>query len=566
MQKRILIIRLGSLGDVILTSPTVLNLRLAFPEAQIDFLTKERFAEIVRRFDGVDTVVTIPNKPSLGEYLKILYRLDEDNYTTVVDLHRNSRSWLARKMLHAPETVMYNKRRVEREQIVRRKKIPESWPHTIDMYNKAVLELGAEPVVRRPIIKYDRTKSNKEYIVIAPGAAHETKRWPAERFSEVAHKVHQETGLKTKWVVASSDYPKGIDLASVVTDFIEPVVDRNLTEIIELLSNAKLVISNDTGLAHLSSAVGTELIVLFGPTHPSLGFAPRGLRDEVIGVNESCSPCSLHGSKVCIREERFCFTRISTDAVATRALAKLSETSGERALFLDRDGTLIVEKNYLSHPDAVELIPGVAEALRKAKKAGYKLIIVSNQSGVARGFFQIEEVERVMGRTLELFSAEHVEFDGVYFCPHHPDGNVRDFSIKCECRKPNPAMIEQAVIELGIDLRRSVVIGDSLVDYNLARGVGARGMIVRTGYGKTTEQKLASQIPENVNVVFDSLGDAVESLMEQRPLLDWEDPINYSMFINLIQPFTINLGTPKNNTPLSDLSNRSSKENRSKDD
>jgi D-glycero-D-manno-heptose 1,7-bisphosphate phosphatase len=243
-----------------------------------------------------------------------------------------------------------------------------------------------------------------------------------------------------------------------------------------------------------------------------LGFSPRGLDDRVIEVDEYCRPCSLHGRKPCYREERFCFTRISPEYVA-RLAGEMLDTQITRspALIVDRDGTVMVDKHFLSDPRQVELIDGSTEALRRAGAAGYKIVIISNQSGVARGYFGIEEVERVNARLLQVLAGEGVHVDAIYYCPHHSKEGVQpEFSIDCNCRKPGSGMAERAAAELGIDLRRSMVVGDSLSDLYLGRVIGCPSLLVRTGYGAKEELKLKASGEDTACLVFDNLFGAIE--------------------------------------------------------
>lgn len=149
---------------------------------------------------------------------------------------------------------------------------------------------------------------------------------------------------------------------------------------------------------------------------------------------------------------------------------------GRRALFLDRDGTIIEDVGYPREPEKVVLLPGAAESLRAARAAGFALVVVSNQSGVARGRITPEEAAAVQARVEELFAAEGVTFDGVYFCFHGPDDG-------CACRKPAPGMLRTAARELDVDLARSVLVGDKTSDLEAARAASARA--VAFGFSST---------------------------------------------------------------------------------
>jgi D-glycero-D-manno-heptose 1,7-bisphosphate phosphatase len=170
------------------------------------------------------------------------------------------------------------------------------------------------------------------------------------------------------------------------------------------------------------------------------------------------------------------------------------------AAFLDRDGTVIVERQFLSRPEDVELIPGAARALKRLAEAGFALVLVTNQSGIARGLFGEEEYRAVQARLADLLRDAGVRLDGEYHCPHHPD-----FTGPCNCRKPAPGLFLQAARDLGLDLAGSVYIGDRLRDVLPGLALGGRAFLVRTGYGR--EEAVAA--PAAVEVV-DGVAEAAE--------------------------------------------------------
>jgi D-glycero-D-manno-heptose 1,7-bisphosphate phosphatase len=152
----------------------------------------------------------------------------------------------------------------------------------------------------------------------------------------------------------------------------------------------------------------------------------------------------------------------------------------KRFVLVDRDGTLNVEKQYLSSPDQLELLPGAAPALKRLQQAGWGICLVTNQSGIARGYFDLERVAKVHQRLVEMLAQFDVQLDGIYLCPHGPDD-------QCNCRKPLPGMIHQAIAAHGFNPLQAWVIGDKEVDVGLGHAVGARSILVRTGYGKCYE-------------------------------------------------------------------------------
>ena len=165
-----------------------------------------------------------------------------------------------------------------------------------------------------------------------------------------------------------------------------------------------------------------------------------------------------------------------------------------RAVFLDRDGTLIEEADYLSDPERVVLLPGAASALSDLRDAGFALVIVTNQSGIARGLYGEGEYRAVAKRLDDLLAGAGAPVDATLYCPHHPD-----FGPVCECRKPAAGMFRQAARELGLDLADSYYVGDKALDVTPARELGGVGVLVRTGYGADE----ADRVPAGTAVVED---------------------------------------------------------------
>ncbi|MGE5140552.1 MAG: D-glycero-alpha-D-manno-heptose-1,7-bisphosphate 7-phosphatase [Rudaea sp.] len=151
------------------------------------------------------------------------------------------------------------------------------------------------------------------------------------------------------------------------------------------------------------------------------------------------------------------------------------------AVFVDKDGTLIEDVPYNVDPDLIRLVPGAAESLRRLQRLGFKIAVVSNQSGVARGLFAERELGDVENRLRQLLSEGEVHLDGWYYCPHHPEGIVREYAIQCECRKPAPGLLLRATEELGIDLSGSWMIGDILNDVEAGIRAGCKTILLDNG-------------------------------------------------------------------------------------
>ncbi len=180
----------------------------------------------------------------------------------------------------------------------------------------------------------------------------------------------------------------------------------------------------------------------------------------------------------------------------------------KRAVFIDRDGTINVEKDYLYLPSEFEFLPGATEAIRRLNGAGYLVVVVSNQSGVARGFYNEEDVLQLHRHIATLLEECGGKVDAWYFCPHHPSGRG-SYALPCRCRKPLPGMLLEAARRHDIDLENSIMIGDKAVDVEAGRAAGCRSILVRTGYGCEEEGKLSTETE-----VYDDLLAAVERITE----------------------------------------------------
>lgn len=154
------------------------------------------------------------------------------------------------------------------------------------------------------------------------------------------------------------------------------------------------------------------------------------------------------------------------------------------AVFLDRDGTVNVEVDYLADPAQLELIPGVAKAIARLNAAGLAVVLVTNQSGIARGMLSEERLAEIHERLAEMLAPEGARLDHIEYCPHHPTIGGERYGRECDCRKPAPGMLRSACEALELDLERSWVVGDSLRDLSAGETLGVRGILVRTGKGQ----------------------------------------------------------------------------------
>jgi D-glycero-D-manno-heptose 1,7-bisphosphate phosphatase len=180
------------------------------------------------------------------------------------------------------------------------------------------------------------------------------------------------------------------------------------------------------------------------------------------------------------------------------------------AVFLDRDGTINVEVNYLHRIADFALIPGAAQAIKALNRAGLPVILVTNQAGVARGYYDQAAMHALHAHLRAVLAAEDARIDAIYFCPHHPD-----YSGPCDCRKPAPGMLRQAAAEHGIALGRSWLVGDTGGDIGAGHAAGCRTILVRTGYGAQFEAQLRAGAGPQPAVVVDDVAAAADYILSR---------------------------------------------------
>ena len=185
------------------------------------------------------------------------------------------------------------------------------------------------------------------------------------------------------------------------------------------------------------------------------------------------------------------------------------------AVFLDRDGTINEEAGYINHIDRFRIFPWTAAAVRLINDAGLAAVLVTNQSGIARGYFPETLVQEVHTRLQAELAQSGARLDAVYYCPHHPDGKLEAFRQTCGCRKPAPGMLHRAAADLDIDLSTSFVVSDRYQDLVMGFQTGVRGVLVMSGYGKGEYHYHRNSWPRQPDRVSHDLLDAVKWIVDQ---------------------------------------------------
>jgi len=312
--KKILFIRLSSLGDIVLTQSTVQAVRNEFPNAHIHYLTKKAFGPIVNMFNCVDEIHYWENKYSLLKDLKKI------NFDLAIDLHSKLNTFIIKKSINAKRTVTYNKEHFLRRQIVK-KRTNKTISSTVGLYYTALKKIGLDSKVSNPkLFPLNNTEmpeifsvsKQMKYIGLFPGALHKTKQYPIERLADLIDSVPLEWNCQ--FLIFGSKAEK--DLADELniltkTKIINLCGELDLQQLVTAIDKMDTLITNDSGPMHIAAALAKPQIAIFGATHPKLGFAPMNKKAVIVSADLECQPCSLHGSKACPLDHFDCMKQIS---------------------------------------------------------------------------------------------------------------------------------------------------------------------------------------------------------------------------------------------------------------
>ena len=530
--RRILVREVNWVGDAVLTLPALEALDGRFPQAEITLLARAWVGGLFAGHPAVDRIIEYRSGDAHGG-LRGRWRLagevKQGGFDLAVLFPNSLDAALILWLAGIPRRVGYPTdgwRWLLTHPVSDRS---AAAGHQVGRYLAIVRSLGGEgtPALHLPVTEAARRSSNQLLgqhgiaagllVGLNPGSIHGgAKRWPIERFAAVADGLVESRGAAILLLGSEGERPV---LDQVAARMRRPAVNlggrTDLATLVGLLERVRLLVSNDTGAMHIAAAIGTPVLAIFGPTDAG-ATGPLGGCARVVRVPVPCSPCLL---RECPIDQR-CMTGVTAAQVLREACALLDAgeadlrpdpSGGLPAAFLDRDGTIIEDPGYLRDPEDIRFIPGAIDALRALQQAGYRLVVLTNQSGVARGLLTETDVRRVNERLTTLLAEAGVRPDGIYYCPHHPDYGPPEYRRDCDCRKPRPGMIHRAARDLGLNPRRSVVIGDHVSDAALAQAFpGMVGIMLRTGHGAEQWQKIQDGVLRMPEHVADDLSSAVE--------------------------------------------------------
>jgi histidinol-phosphate phosphatase family protein len=300
--------------------------------------------------------------------------------------------------------------------------------------------------------------------------------------------AHEKAGAAATLLLHPNDHPFDSDLVeinadSLVTEFHNRPHDGNVWR--QNLVNAGLYVLEKRALESVRGSAFRR--------HPETQ-PPEGGTPNLLDFGKDVFPAMLRAGKKLLGYNSPEFIKdIGTparyDKISAQFAAGIVQRSSlatpQRAVFLDRDGTLNVDKDCLRNADELELLPGVAEAIHELNYNGWRTVVVTNQPVIAKGFCDEAELQKIHNKLESLLGREHAFIDRIYFCPHHPEkgfpGERPELKIECDCRKPKTGMIKKAVAELNIDLSQSWLVGDTTTDLQTAKNAGLKSILVRTG-------------------------------------------------------------------------------------
>ena len=505
--KKILIRATNWIGDAVMTVPAVQAIRKSYPEAHISLLAKPWVSEIFQENPDIDeTILYEESHDSIIGKFRLASKLRKEKFDKAILLQNAFDAALIARLAGIPERIAYKR---DGRGFLLTDAIPVNEEvqaqhqvyYYLDLLKSIGLQAGdPQPYIflsdderqwARDFLRPHFAEENSPLIGINPGATYgSAKRWPAERFAAVISSIIKE--LKGRVVVFGSE--KETDIAEeilnnlgtpdpkLLSQILNMSGKTSLRELAAMIAECDVFVTNDSGPMHMAAALHVPVAAIFGSTDWK-ATGPFGEGHKIITKNVPCSPCM---KRECPEEHLKCMTEIGADEVFD-AVKEIFPAN--KAVFLDKDGTLIEDKNYLNSFDDLVILKGVKTALQKLKNTGYKLIGVTNQSGIARGI--VDETFVLESNSL---LQDKLAIDDFFFCPHHPDE-------KCPCRKPEPVMILNARLRYRISLRQSYVIGDKESDVILAKKSGATGILLSST--PLFENTSASYIAKNMSEAVD---------------------------------------------------------------
>ncbi len=503
--RKILIRGVNWIGDAVLTTPAIKAVRRVFPDAHISLLVKPLVAEIFKGNPHINEIILYDDRfNSIMGRFKLARMLKARGFSTAILLQNAFDAAFITWLAGIPERIGYRRdwRRLllTRSVPVEQEVLDQHQVHYyLNLLDKS-LNISAEDTEPRIYLSQAETNdakallskelgltSGRPVIGINPGAAYgSAKRWMPERFAELAKKIVDELDGRVVLFGNPAEAEIAGNIISRLTFSgsycLNMAGKTDLRQLAALISECDAFITNDSGPMHMASALLVPTVAIFGSTDRTKT-GPFGEGCRTVSKDLACSPCL---ERECPEGHLKCMTAITAEDIFEALKDVLPK---EKAVFLDRDGTVIEDAGYLNSFSNLRIFDHAVADLEKLKHAGFKLIGITNQSGIARGLVSEDFV-----RASNAYLKKTLGIDDFYFCPHHPDDD-------CRCRKPKTLLLRRARLKHNIDLKHSYVVGDKIADMLLAKEAGAKGVLVQTGQDMNSEA--ADFVAKNLNKAVD---------------------------------------------------------------
>lgn len=507
MYQNILVINMLHIGDLLLATPVLRTLRANYPSAHIALMADAKIDDLVRYNQHIDELISVDKKGyhnKLSNYIRLIAQIRKRKFDLVINLHANERASAIAAFSGAKKIVGYSSpgfgvffdKLTNNEnfdfKVKNRPDILHQAAEHLEMLKQTLgiqiiddngLEMWTDPATEKKAeLMWNDTFQNASLPVIGfnTGASWPTKRWTPEGFAEVADML-----LDKGFGIAFFGGPMDVDN---VNDIIGKMRHQDtariavftgkvsLLELAALINKCRVFLTNDSGPMHVAVAQKANVVSIFGSSN-EVGFGPYNPQDVVITTAIDCRPCGQHHC-----EHHSCMKNIRPDQVYKEILKIIEVTRQLKpAVFFDRDGVLNVDHGYVYCKDNFEWIPGAIDAIKLLNSRGYLVFVITNQSGVGRGYYQEEDVIALHHWMSQELKKEGAQVNSFYYCPHHSEACIEKYRSACECRKPQPGLLLQAMAEWPVEKSQSFMIGDKQSDMEAAQNAGIVGYLFKGG-------------------------------------------------------------------------------------
>jgi len=504
MYKNILVINMLHIGDLLLATPVLTTLRANYPQAHIALLADAKIDGLVKYNKNIDELISVDKKGyhnKLSNYLKLILAIRRRKFDLVINLHANERASALAAFSAGKRIIGYSSPGfgIFFDDLLNNKNFDHKLKNDPEIPHQAkehleLLEtvLGIPPVDHGLEMWQDQATEEKaaarwfsafgqqpfKVVGFNTGASWPTKRWTPAGFAAVGDKLLEE-GYGLAFFGGTMDIDNVNQILGLMKHGQHSRIavftgKLDLLELGALIKKCAVFLTNDSGPMHVAVAQKAAVVAIFGSSN-EVGFGPYAKAAVVLTApGVACRPCGQHNC-----DHHSCMKNIKpetvSDAVITAAGASVLEP--RPAVFFDRDGVLNVDREYVYREQDFEWNSGAIETVKYFNDKGYYTFVVTNQSGVARGFYQESDIKALHQWINEELARHGAHIDAFYYCPHHPEAGNATYRKACACRKPQPGLIFQAMQEWPVEIANSLLIGDNKRDVAAAEAAGVKGFL-----------------------------------------------------------------------------------------